>query len=87
MEVVLHLKMELGTLGTSFTNFGTSLKKFDTFLNLVHPIVELLGPLSYYPWFVYSFGDLWELIGGDSLLQNRLWNPRYILEKFDTSNP
>ena len=52
MEVVSHLRMDFGTFGTSFTKFGTSLK------NLVHPILELLGPLSYYPWFIYSFRNL-----------------------------
>ena len=48
---------------------------------LVHPILELPGPLSYYPWSIHSFRGLWKVIGGHSLLQNKLWNPRYILKK------
>ena len=61
---------------TSFTKFGISLKK-----KMVHPIFDLLGPLSYYPWSVHSFRDLWKVIGGRSLLWNKFWNPRYILKK------
>ena len=38
-------------------------------------------------FFYYSFRDLWEVIRGDSLLQNRLWNPRYILELMGHLSP
>ena len=34
---------------------------------MVYPIIELLQPLFYYPWSVYSFRDIWEVIGGRSL--------------------
>ena len=49
---------------------------------LVHPILELLRPLSYYPCSVYSFTNLWKMIGSNSLLRHRLWNLRYILEMY-----
>ena len=61
--------------GISFTKFGTSLKIFGT----SNP--KLPGSLSYYPWSVYFFRDLWKAIGGHSLLRNELWNLRYILQK------
>ena len=84
--------MDFDTLGTSFTKFGTSFIKFGTsFTNfgtsfkkkkMVHPILELSTLLSCYPWSIYSFRDLWEVIRGHSLLRNKLWNPRYIVKKF-----
>ena len=88
-KVVPYLGTDFGTLdtsftkfGTSFTKFGTSFTKFGIFLKkLVHLILELPGPLSYYLWSVYSFRDFWKVIGGCSLLRNKLWNPRYILKK------
>ena len=67
MKVIPHIRTNFGTLGTSFTKFGSFLVHF-------WYILELLKPLSYYPWSVYSFRDLWEVIGDCSLLRNGLWN-------------
>ena len=47
--------------------------------NLVHPILEIPIPLSYYPWSVCSFKDPWEVIGGCSPPWKKLRNPRYFL--------
>ena len=53
---------------------------------MVHAILELSRPLSYYPWSVCSFRELWEVIGGCSLSQN-VWNLGTSLRKFGTFNP
>ena len=39
--------------------------------NLVHPILELSRPLFNYPWSVYSFRDLCEVIRGQSLATSK----------------
>ena len=48
---------------------------------MVHPIIGLPGPLCPFSWSIWSFRDQWEVIGGHFLPWNKLWNPRYILNK------
>ena len=49
--------------------------------NLIQPILKLTRHLSPFPWFISSFGDPWEVIGGHSPPQNGLQPLWYIFYK------
>ena len=49
-------------------------------------MLELLKPLSYYPWSVYSFRDLWEVLEIVPYFEMDFGTLGTSLRKFDTSN-
>ena len=91
LGVVPHFRTDFGPFGTSFTKFGTFFTKFGT--SLKKKKNWYIQSLSYWDPYIIThdllipleiFGKWLEAI---PYFEMDFGTPRYILEKFDTSNP